>query len=125
MGQAFSLAPETDNLNLCNIHFHTNAEHKAVGFAVFAGPGKHGGYKCNETPSLTAAELSEPQVRAGCHGVRPGDTIEVHWVHSSCDIVPGKGLGACLSTKCGNPQLRVEAQTFLVVNDPSAGSFLD
>ncbi len=123
--QAFSLAPETDSLNLCNIHFHTNAEHKAVGFAVFAGPGKHGGFKCNETSSLTPAELSVPEVEAGCHGVKPGDTIEVHWVHSSCDIVPGAGLGACLSTKCGNPQLRVEAQTFLVVNDPTAGSFLD
>ncbi len=124
--QKFVLADEADDLNLCNIHFHTNAEHKAVGFAVFAGPGKHGGYQCNETASLTPAELSTPKEQEGaCHGVKPGDTIEVHWVHSSCDIVPGEGLGSCLTTKCANPQLRVEAQTFLVVNDPSAANFLD
>ena len=25
-------------------------------------------------------------------GVEPGDTIEMHWVHTSCDIEPGPGL---------------------------------
>ncbi|WP_461384574.1 delta-class carbonic anhydrase, partial [Devosia indica] len=58
-------------------------------------------------------------------GVKPGDTIEVHWVHTSCDITPGEGLGACLSDNCANPLLRVEAQTFLVVNDPDALDFND
>jgi hypothetical protein len=59
------------------------------------------------------------------HGVKPGDTIEVHWVYSSCDVAPGPGLGACLSKACANPQLRVEAQAFLLVNDPKALNFND
>jgi len=119
-----SIAPAPDKMNLCNIHTHTNAEHKGPGFTVFAGDGEHGGYQCNETPDLTEAELAPPASEA-FHGVKPGDTIEVHWVHTSCDVSPGKGLGACLSEACGNPQLRVEAQVFLVVNDPAALNFLD
>lgn len=122
--RTFSFAPSATELNLCNIHFHTNAEHSAPGFAVFAGKGEHGGYKCNETAELTAAEL-KPRDHGACHGVVPGDTIEVHWVHSSCTVAPGEGLGACLSDQCANPQLRVEAQSFLVVNDPSANDFAD
>ena len=122
--QTFSRAPAAKNLNLCNIHFHTNAEHKAPGFSVFAGKGKHGGYQCNGTPELTQVELKAPQ-HGACHGVKPGDTIEVHWVHTSCDIKPGKGLGSCLSDNCANPQLRVEAQTFLAVNSSSAADFSD
>lgn len=51
-------------------------------------------------------------------GVKPGDTIEVYWVHTSCDIQPGEGLGSCLSDSCTDPLLRVETQVFLVVNDP-------
>ncbi|WP_208539266.1 delta-class carbonic anhydrase [Algihabitans albus] len=49
--------------------------------------------------------------------------MEVHWVYSSCDVSPGAGLGACLSESCSDPLLRVEAQTFLVVNDPDALDF--
>lgn len=121
---AVSLAPGADNLNLCNLHTHTNAEHKAPGFSIFAGDGDHGGYKCNGTEDLTEAELAEPEGDA-YHGVKPGDTIEVHWVFSSCNVQPGEGLGSCLSESCSNPQLRVEAQTFLVVNDKNALNFLD
>ena len=47
----------------------------------------------------------------------------MHWVHSSCDVTPGEGLGSCLSKKCANPQLRVETQVFLVVNDKNALNF--
>lgn len=122
--RSFSPAPAPNALNLCNIHFHTNAEHKGPGFAVFAGKGKHGGYQCNDTSKLSAAELKAPDKQI-CSGVKPGDTIEVHWVHTSCDVKPGKGLGSCLSDACANPQLRVEAQTFLVVNDPNASNFAD
>jgi Delta carbonic anhydrase len=120
----FSLAPSAAKLNLCNIHFHANAEHKAPGFKVFAGKGEHGGFKCNDTATLSKAELA-PAKHSACHGVKPGDTIEVHWVYSSCDVKPGKGLGSCLSDACANPDLRVEAQTFLVVNDPKAADFAD
>lgn len=122
----FTLAPPAKQMNLCNIHTHTNAEHKGPGFSVSAGSGDHGGYKCNESASLTAAELEDPSNGQGAfRGVKPGDTIEVHWVHTSCDITPGKGLGSCLSDACANPQLRVETQVFLVVNDKNALDFND
>jgi hypothetical protein len=109
-------------MNLCNIHFHANAEHKGPGFAVSAGSGEHGGYRCNDTDKLTRTELQAP-AQGACQGVKPGDTVEVHWVFSSCDITPGAGLGACLSEQCANPTLRVEAQVFLVVNDEKAEDF--
>lgn len=122
----FTLAPSAGQLNLCNIHTHTNAEHKGPGFSVSAGGGEHGGYKCNETTDLTTTELEDPTNGHGAfHGIKPGDTIEVHWVYSSCDIAPGKGLGSCLSEKCSNPELRVETQVFLVVNDDNALNFND
>ncbi len=124
--RVFTLAPPARNLNLCNIHSHTQAEHKGPGFMVSAGSGANGGWKCNETAALTKAELEPVASGHGAmHGVKPGDTIEVHWVYSSCDIAPGKGLGSCSSAACANPQLRVEAQVFLVVNDPKALNFVD
>lgn len=55
--------------------------------------------------------------------MKPGDTIEVHWVHTSCEATPGEGLGACVPESCENPLLRVEAQVFLVVNDANALDF--
>lgn len=118
----FAPAPPASELNLCNIHTHTNAEHKGPEFSVFAGQGDHGGYQCDAS-ALTDAQLAPAD--GAFKAVKPGETIEVHWVHSSCDVAPGEGLGACLSDKCANPQLRVEAQVFLVVNDPSADDFAD
>lgn len=125
---SFAMAPPSSEMNLCNIHTHTNAEHKGPGFRIFAGPGDHGGYKCNETANLTAAELSEPEHSGEgvFHGVKPGDTIEVHWVYSSCDVFPGPSLSSCLiKGACENPQLRVESQVFLVVSDADALDFAD
>lgn len=121
--RVWSPAPEAAQMNLCNIHTHTNAEHKGPGFSVFVNDSDYGGYACNETADLTEAELAP--VEGGMGKVKPGDTIEVHWVHTSCDITPGEGLGSCLSDKCANPELRVEAQTFLVVNDGNALDFSD
>jgi hypothetical protein len=115
----WTLAPESTAMNLCNIHTHTNAEHKGPGFSVSGGKGVHGGWKCNGTDDLTEAELADPADGEGAfEGIVPGDTIEVHWVHTSCDVEPGPGLGSCLSDACANPELRVETQVFLVVNDP-------
>ncbi|MTI45334.1 cadmium carbonic anhydrase-like repeat protein [Roseibium hamelinense] len=122
--RVFTLAPAPEKMNLCNLHTHTNAEHKGPGYTVSAGSGEHGGFQCNETASLTEAELSDPGEGA-YQGVKPGDTIEVHWVYSSCDVAPGKGLGSCLSDACQNPELRVESQVFLVVNDENALDFRD
>ena len=123
---SFGLAPPPEEMTLCNIHTHTNAEHLGPGFSIYAGPGEHGGFKCAGSASLSAAELSRPgSGPARFQGVEPGDTIEVHWVYSSCDVAPGPGLGACLSASCSNPELRVESQVFLVVNDPNALDFRD
>ncbi|MFZ2540692.1 MAG: delta-class carbonic anhydrase [Gallionella sp.] len=123
----FSLAPSYTEMNLCNIHFHNNAEHKAKDFSIYAGEGDHGhggGYQCEMSKSLTKAELEAPTKNV-CNGLKSGDTIEVHWVHTSCDVKPGKGLGSCLSDSCANPDLRVETQVFTVVNDRSALNFKD
>ena len=121
----FSLAPSYTEMNLCNIHFHNNAEHKAKDFSIFAGEGDSAGYQCAISQSLSRSELALPKTGTVCNGLKPGDTIEVHWVHSSCDIKPGAGLGSCLSDSCANPDLRVETQVFTLVNDRSALNFND
>lgn len=125
----FAMAPDYTQMNLCNIHFHKNAEHKAKDYAIFAGEGEHGynsGYQCNISKHLSPAELA-PTAEPVCpseHGdLKPGDTIEVHWVHSSAPVAPGATLGACLSDNVKNPDLRVEAQVFTLVNDPNALDF--
>lgn len=119
----FEKAPPAAAMNLCNVHTHTNAEHKGPGFSVFVNDSDYGGYACNDTANLTAAEL-EPA--PGAYGnVKSGDTIEVHWVHTTCESSPGAGLGACVPQTCENPLLRVEAQTFLLVNDSGALDFMD
>lgn len=130
--QNFSKAPKSTEMNLCNIHFHKNAEHKAKAFAIYAGEGDgHGyesGYQCGISKELSKAELASTKesICKGEHGeLKPGDTIEVHWVHSTCDVKPGAGLGSCLSASCGNPDLRVETQVFTLVNDPKALNFND
>jgi len=56
-------------------------------------------------------------------GLDSGDTIEVHYVHSTAQVTPGPTLGACLSESIMNPQLRVEAQVYVLVNDKSALNF--
>ena len=119
--ERFPLAPPAAQMNLCNIHTHTNAEHKGPGFGVFVSAADDGGFACNQSPDLSEAELA-PALGA-YQGVKPGDTIEVHWVHTSCDATPGEGLGACVPAACSDPLLRVEAQVFLVVNDPDALDF--
>jgi len=123
----FEIAPPSNEMNLCNIHFHNNAEHKAKDFSIYAGEGDHGhggGYQCGMSKSLSTAELSAPKGEI-CNGLKPGDTIEVHWVHTSCEVKPGKGLGSCVSPACANPDLRVETQVFTVVNDKNALNFND
>lgn len=120
---AFPMAPSASEMNLCNIHTHTNAEHKGPDYSVFVSAADDGGYACNATADLTEAELAPAPGAYG--GVNPGDTIEVHWVHTSCDAAPGPGLGACVPEGCENPLLRVEAQVFLVVNDSEALDFTE
>jgi len=123
----FDLASPASEMNLCNIHFHANAEHKAKDFSIYAGDGKDGfgsGYQCAISTSLSESELKAPEGEV-CKGLVPGDTVEVHWVHTSCDVTPGSGLWSCLSDACANPDLRVETQVFTLVNDSSALNFND
>lgn len=124
----FVTAPEHTEMNLCNIHFHKNAEHSGGEFTHYAGNGDgHGfetGFKYSGT--LTKAELSplDHEVCPSKHGgLQSGDTIEVHYVHSSARIKPGPTLGACLSEAIKNPQLRVETQVYVLVNDSKALDF--
>jgi len=126
----FNPAPAYTEMNLCNIHFHKNAEHKGGQFTTYAGNGDGEGYL---TGYKYSGELSEAEIAPldydvcpGSHGsLYPGDTIEVHYVHSSAQITPGPTLGACLSESIMNPQLRVEGQVFVLVNDESAHDFAE
>jgi hypothetical protein len=125
----FNTAPASTQMNLCNIHFHKNAEHKGGEFTKYAGNGDGKGFNSGYlyAGKLTATELKASSV-ATCPsehgGIYPGDTIEVHYVHSSAQVTPGPTLGACLSEATMNPQLRVETQVFVVVNDEQALDFI-
>ena len=126
--RTFNPAPSHTEMNLCNIHFHKNAEHKGGDFTTYAGNGDGKGFQSGYKYSgkLTAAE-SAPLAAEVCPsdhgGLQSGDTIEVHYVHSSAKINPGPTLGACLSKSIMNPQLRVETQVYVLVNDGSALDF--
>lgn len=118
----FSPAPAYTEMNLCNIHFHKNAEHSGGEFTRYAGNGDGKGYRTGfqYAGDLSTAELT-PVDYPVCPGekdsLQPGDTIELHYVHSSARVIPGPSLGACLSDGVKNPQLRVEAQVYVLVND--------
>ncbi len=121
----FASAPNYLEMNLCNIHFHENAEHRGGEFTTYAGNGDGSGYgtgfKYNRP--LSPGELSsvEEIIGKGPHGdLKPGDTIEIHFVHSSAQVSPGPSLGSCMSEAIQNPQLRVEALVAVLVNDKNA-----
>ncbi|MBL4828147.1 MAG: hypothetical protein JKY66_10645 [Spongiibacteraceae bacterium] len=126
--RAFSTAPTYTKMNLCNIHFHKNAEHKGGEFTSYAGNGDGHGYQSGYlySGSLSKAEQT-PIGRDTCpskHGsLSPGDTIEVHYVHSTAQVKPGPTLGSCLNDSINNPQLRVETQIYVLVNDKNAQDF--
>jgi len=120
--RVFGLAPGAARMNICDIHTHTNAEHRGPGFSISAGDGEHGGWKCGGI-DLTEAELTPVSGPFG--EVAPGDTIEVHWVFTTCDAAPAPSLNSCFTEACTNPQLRVESQVFLLVSDAKALDFAD
>ncbi|MDA8747093.1 delta-class carbonic anhydrase [Litoreibacter sp.] len=126
----FENAPAYTRMNLCNIHFHEGAEHKGGEFTKYAGNGDGKGYGTGYVYSgeLSAAELAPVDYEVGTSehsALAPGDTVELHYVHTTAKITPGPTLGACLSDAIMNPQLRVEAQVFVLVNDDSAANFVD
>jgi len=122
----FAKAPPAADMRLCDIHFHRFAEHK-VRDSVDAGRldadtvaalGQGEGYVCREGEALFATRDEPGTVahREGCQGVGFGDTIEVHWVFTTCDVEPAPCLTSCFSGACRNPQLRVEAQVFYLTD---------
>jgi hypothetical protein len=118
----FNSAPPYTEMNLCNIHFHENAEHKGGEFTKYQGNGDGHGYRSGYEYSGT---LSEAELKPVGHKVCPnkhdflesGDTIEIHYVHSTAKVKPGPTLASCLSEAVKNPQLRVEAQVYVLTND--------
>lgn len=124
----FNEAPQAKHMNLCNIHFHKNAEHAGGEFSKYAGNGDGHGFNSGYvyTGALTKDELTptKAQICPSVHGgLNVGDTIEAHYVHSSAKVKPGPTLNSCLSTSIENPSLRVEAQVYVLVNDKNALDF--
>ncbi len=124
----FAISPASTQMNLCNIHFHKNAEHKGGEFTEFAGNGDGHGY---QSGYKYAGVLSASESKSVSHAVCPsehsslsvGDTIEVHYVYSTAQIKPGPTLNSCFNDAIKNPQLRVETQVYVVVNDKNALDF--
>lgn len=128
--RVFQAAPAHSEMNLCNIHMHEGAEHKGGEFTAYVGNGDGKGYGTGfgYSGELSADELSDDGMDIGDKGhggLEPGDTIEVHYVHSTAQVTPGPTLGACLSDAIKNPQLRVETQVYVLVNDDSALDFAE
>jgi len=119
---SFAVAPPAADMHLCDIHFHKYAEHRASGYSKIAGEGDHKGYVC-EGATPAAAHVEGHGEGQGCEGIAPGDTIEVHWVFTTCDVKPGPTLDSCFSDTCKNPQLRVEARVFNLTDDGSGADF--
>ncbi|HEY7885823.1 MAG TPA: delta-class carbonic anhydrase [Cellvibrionaceae bacterium] len=125
---SFSPAPAHTEMNLCNIHFHKNAEHKGGEFTKYSGNGDGQGYNSGfkYSGALSREEMVhlDHEVCPSEHGgLQSGDTIEVHYVHSTAQVKPGPTLGACLNDAIMNPQLRVETQVYVLVNDSGALDF--
>lgn len=122
---SFTKAPPAADMNLCDIHFHRFAEHRASGYQKLAGKGKNRGYICNGSTPIARKSKAEGHgsEAPGCKGIAAGDTVEVHWVYTTCDVKPGPTLGSCFSNTCKTPQLRVEARVFNLSDDSAAGDF--
>jgi hypothetical protein len=126
--RSFNSAPAYTEMNLCNIHFHKNAEHKGGEFSKYAGNvdghGFQSGFEYSGKLSVAEHKSVGHDICPGKQGaLSAGDTIEVHYVHSSAQIEPGPTLDSCLSDTISNPQLRVEAQVYVLVNESNALDF--
>ena len=124
----FSMGPNRSQKNLCNIHFHKNAEHSGGEFTTHAGngdgKGSNTGYVYNG--KLTASQLKSVSGKicaAKGDALQSGDTLEMHYVYSSAQVQPGPTLGACLADATMNPGLRVEGQVMVLANDNNALDF--
>ena len=61
---AFNPAPDYKEMNLCNIHFHKNAEHKGGEFTLYAGNGDGHGF---QSGFKYAGELSHAESTPTAH----------------------------------------------------------
>jgi hypothetical protein len=128
--RAFGMAPNRSQMNLCNVHFHKNAEHRGGDFTTHAG---NGDGKGSNTGFVYNGQLTEAQLKpvkakmcaAKGDALQSGDTLEVHFVYSSAQVQPGATLGACLAESTMNPSLRVEGQVIVLANDKNALDFKD
>jgi hypothetical protein len=126
--RVFGTAPNRGDMNLCNIHFHKNAEHRGGEFTTYAG---NGDGKGSDTGFVYNGQLTTAQLKpvknqvcaAKGDALQSGDTLEVHFVYSSAQVKPGPTLGACLADSTMNPGLRVEGQVIVLVNDKGAHNF--
>lgn len=126
--RVFAVAPAYQEMDLCNIHLHKNAEHKGGEFTTPAaeagGHAPQAGFRYARAISKAETRPLAEEVCQGEHGgLQAGDTVELHYVYSSADVAPGPTLGACMSESDSNPQLRVEAQVFVLVNDGRGADF--
>jgi hypothetical protein len=120
----FKTSNKAKRMNLCNIHYHRNAEHKSAAFSTFVDTGdEHSGWAIVTPASTDPDYRKEHDIGGEGHeiGIILDDTIEVHWVHTSCnvnyeDLDPANGLGSCVTDVCANPQFRVTAQVLEVVD---------
>lgn len=128
--RSFGMAPNRGQMNLCNIHFHKNAEHRGGDFTTYAG---NGDGKGADTGFAYNGKLSNAQLKpvkakicaTKGHALQAGDTLEIHFVYSSAQVKPGPTLGACLADSTMNPGLRVEGQVIVLANDKNALDFKD
>jgi hypothetical protein len=126
----FNISPVSSAMNLCNIHFHKNAEHKGGEFTEYAGNGDGHGFQSGYKYS---GKLNASELKPVGHDICPskhstlniGDTIEVHYVYSTAQVKPNATLGACFNDAIKNPQLRVETQVYVLVNNKKALDFGD
>lgn len=126
--RSFSVAPAYQKMNLCNIHFHKSAEHRGGEFTTPAvdSHGSYSGYKYSGKLSVAESKPLDAEICQSEHGgLQVGDTVELHYVHSTALVTPGPTLNSCLSEADANPQLRVEAQVFVLVNDAKAADFTE
>ncbi|MGR3660469.1 MAG: delta-class carbonic anhydrase [Paracoccaceae bacterium] len=128
--RSFEAAPAYAKMNLCDIHFHENAEHKGGEFTTYAGNGDGHGYGTGfkfdgQLSEAEMADVGEDIGKTENGSLVPGDTIEVHYVYTTAKVVPGPTLDSCFSEAIMNPQLRVEMQVYVLVNDPDALDFGD
>ena len=76
----FSHAPTSSNMNLCNIHFHKNAEHAGGEFSKYAGNGNgkgfQSGYLYSGTLTKGESKPAKIEICPSDHGaLLVGDTI--------------------------------------------------